>query len=213
MAEWTAKAVSDVHIEQLYTSRAALVRGAITNFAFSPEEEHHAIAALVARLFDDRAVCRIAGPNRSHYCPNPGITDGMIGIAFNSMTSSCVKCNNTIIADLLPSTTAPIFDAMNSAGETLGPGDVIAFLGGPILPSSVQQTAQHVWWHAPAHEDFYSAYVDLNWETRAPTCRTAVQQRLHDAPHVCAWPRAGTETEDCPGSIALEELEVLVEPR
>ena len=173
-------------------------------FAFSPHDEQLAVAAIAARFFDTRSVCRMVGPNNSSWCAAPkNEPDPMIGTAFNSV-SSCATCNNTIIRSELPEATAAVFDAMNAASEELGPGDLIAFRGGPALPRSTLISYSRVWWHAwlPDNLDYLeeaAAYIDPFWETRDPTTRTAVLRRQANAPMQCILPRTDLATDRCPG--------------
>ena len=190
------KTVSDAHVDDLFTHGATLIRNALRSVD-TPDEEQAAVAAIAARFFDRRAVCRIVGPGRQFECPFPRHQDGLIGITLIS-ASSCGLCNQTVDASELPASTVAIFEAMDAASESLGPGDVVVFRGGPVLPPSTIYSASRVWWHAPAYDDLYSVYVDPHWgsrlgEGRDPTTKSAVQQRTADAPFACEFPRVGID--------------------
>jgi hypothetical protein len=185
--------VSDVHVDELYTRGATRIRGALT-FVFSQDDEQRAVAAIAARLFDRRAVCRVVGPNQHEHCLFPRLPNGLIGLALTSDRATCAQCNNTIIESELPESTQHIFNAMRDASEIFESGDVVAFRGGPVLPPSTLTSYPRVWWHAPAYHDYYAAYVDPFWgdvtgSGRDPTTRAAVERRLADAPFECAFPR------------------------
>ena len=187
--------MSDAHVDNLFTHGATLIRNALRGVN-TLDDEQEAVAAITARLFDRRAVCRVVGPGREFPCAPPRHEGGLIGTALIS-ASSCGACNVTVDASELPASTVPIFDAIDAASDSIRPGDVIVFRGGPVLPPSTIYSASRVWWHAPAYEDFYAVYVDPHWGTmgegREFTTKGAVEQRNADAPFSCEFPRVDAQ--------------------
>ena len=170
--------VNDGHIHALFTSGAVMLHDAL-QYVFNAEEEELAAAAISARLLDSPAVCRVDGPKRTSICETPRYQGGMLGLAVFS-PSECARCNSTIEVDDLPDAALAVLDAMRAASEVVHPSDVLAFLGGPVLPIWSEQRR----WFAPAYEldAVHAAYIDRKFPYRQPTPMARILECAVNAP-------------------------------
>ena len=162
---------------ELASGGSALLRNAL-QYVFSPEDEQEAVAAVAARLLDERAVCHVVGPRRTVDCVPPPYPNGMVGIAWNS-PRDCAHCDSTINAADLPAEGVAILDAMHARGEELGPGDTLAFLCGPVVPRT---SSSRVLLLAPSYDDATAAYVDRSFQSRGVTPTADMANRGANAP-------------------------------
>lgn len=146
--EQSAGAVLSKHIDDLYTHGAVIMPGVLSRYVLGPAEEKAGAAAIAARLMDERAVCDATAMNESSICPAPNVKNGAIGIA------PC--CPLAVSEALLPSAASALLEARAAASHPLAPGDVLAFLGGPMLPRVATSSQTHndrFWWFVPTGDD------------------------------------------------------------
>ena len=95
---------------------------------------------------------------------------------------SCIHCD-TVLADAsdFPAEAVTALDALPKRGQRFGPGDVVAWLCGPVPPTF---TSPNVWVHAPASFDASAAFVDEFFASRAPTVRGHLIDQFANAPFV-----------------------------
>ena len=75
-------------------------------------------------------------------------------------------------------------EASLARGEQLLPGDLIAFLCGPLIPPPVRND-RHVWLFAPSfvNVEAAAAFIDMSFETRLPTPRYALTSIFSQTPY------------------------------
>lgn len=172
--------VTDGDVEELYLDGAVLLLDAL-RYVFSPDDELQAIAAIAARLLDERAVCLFGGPHGSQFCEGVPYQNGMLGVAVQS-ASSCERCDSSIgIAEEMQDYATTRLNKAAASGERPTSGDVLAFLGGPSIPE--WQPSARVWWFAPTplYDDSYAVYIDPLFDTRKPTPKTSLVDHAQNA--------------------------------
>jgi hypothetical protein len=172
--------VSDDHVKELYKSGAVVVHNAL-QYVFSKADEQLAVAAVAARLLDERAVCHVVGPTKSLDCRSPTYTNGMVAISWTS-PQSCIHCDTELAPPSdIPSEAVAALDVLPKRGQRFEPGDVLAFLCGPVAPTFISSS---VWVHAPASFDASAAFVDEFFTSRVPTVRGDLIDQFANAPFV-----------------------------
>lgn len=172
--------VVDTHVQELLTEGAVLMRS-VLQYVFSPEDERLAVAAVAARLLDERAVCHVVGPGRTIDCLSPPFANGMVGVAWIS-PSTCIHCDRTVDVAELPAQAIPALEASLARGEELLPGDLLAFVCGPITPPPVKND-RYVWLFAPSYFDASAAFIDSSYETRIPTSKDGLTNLAAQTPY------------------------------
>lgn len=173
--------LDDTKLELLHVHGAVLLRDAL-QYVYSPEEESHALAAIAARLLDERAVCYMHDPGDSEVvgCVSPPYPNGMVAITWFS-PRSCERCTSVLETVDVPPAVVAVLDDMSARGEQLNPGDALAFLDGPSLSTS----SSDVRWLAPSFDDDLAAHVDLDWGiTRPHSPRTGMTEKASTGPFV-----------------------------
>ena len=180
----SAASVTDGDVEQLATDGVVLLRSAL-RFVFSPEEELNATAAIAARLLDERATCVVGGPQglRSPFCELPLHPNGLVGIALNS-ADSCERCDSSIGGSQdFPPYAAAKLQMLVASAEALSSGDVLAFLGGNVLP---QETGTRIWWFAPTppYGWAHAQHIDQLFESRPEGPKAAIMDHAANEPFI-----------------------------
>jgi len=180
----TMARLTDRDVADLYGSSAgAVLLRDVLQYVFSPQDEEMAVAAIAARVLDERAVCHVIGPARTIDCRSPPHANGMAAIAWMSPTS-CLHCNQTIVAADLPAGANSVLDALRArSDEPPLPGDALIFMTGPAVVT--ETTCLRIL--APSWDDPSAFFIDKEWGQRPVLGyhpRAAMIDRASAAPFV-----------------------------
>ena len=171
--------VADTNVVELFSSPegGALLRDVLQH-VFSPEDEEQALAAIAARMLDERAVCHVVGPTASMDCRAPPYPNGMVAITWTSPTS-CAHCDSRITRHGLPESAVAVLKAAHGRGQPPMPGDALAFLTGPRIPTADDVKVRIF---AAAVYDETAVFIDKEFESRPPTPRAEMMDRAGNTP-------------------------------